>query len=278
MNWYKNKYLKKMFLETTEWNIAWKKKDDNVYFVLENPAGYWLADSMIFKTESGVYLFFEAFEKRAGLGRLGVMFFKDQIFTDFRIILKEDYHLSYPYIFKYNDNFYMIPESRGNNTIDLYIARKFPFEWEKVKTLATGEYVDTSVIQMEGSQFLFYTYDMKNYQLVKGILDMDSIELDLLAEVDDPSYGKRPGGSLYFKKGKLYRPLQNNRYFYGQSLSIVEDDTDDIKDTILPENVKTNTKEKYRRIHTYSKSGDFEAIDLSDYRFDLFKVIKRILS
>ena len=37
-----------------------------------------------------------------------------------QIILEKPYHLSYPYLFEYQGQLYMMPESNENNTIDLY--------------------------------------------------------------------------------------------------------------------------------------------------------------
>ena len=45
---------------------------------------------------------------------------------------------------------------------------------------------------------------------------------------------------------------------------------------IIPESIKTIDNKKIRRIHTYSTSGTFEAIDVSNYRFNLFKFLKRL--
>jgi hypothetical protein len=278
MNWYKNKNLKKLFLETTEWNVAWKLKKDACYNAIKNPDGYWLADSLIVSRENNTYLFVEAFEKKTRLGRLGVLSFDGDDFSNFRIVLEENYHLSYPYVFEYMGRYYMIPESSGNNTMDIYEAEEFPYKWNKIKTLARGQYVDTTVIQEEGAFFKFFSYDMEHYKMIKGMLNMDTLEISQLIEQDDYVYERRAGGNVFSENGIFYRAVQNNKYFYGQSLAILNCETDEKIGEILPGNIKTASNKQYRRIHTYSRSGEFEAIDVSDYRFDLFKIIKKLRS
>ena len=276
MSWYKNKYLKKLFLETTEWNVAWKLKSDDRYKIIKNPEGYWLADSLIFYENSNTYLFCEAFEKQSGLGRLGVLTFDGNNFSDFKIILKEKYHLSYPYVFKHKNKYFMIPESSENNTVDLYEAEEFPYRWKKIKCLANGRYVDTTVIHKYNAAFTLYSYDMSTYQLIEGVLDMDKLELSELTKKEDKAYKRRSGGNIYQENGMLCRAVQNNKYFYGQSLIVLNCESNEEIKEIIPESIKTIDNKKFRRIHTCSTSGTFEAIDVSNYRFNLFKFLKRL--
>jgi len=45
-------------------------------------------------------------------------------------VLERDYHLSYPFLFEWNGNLYMIPETKGNKAIELYRCTRFPNKWE----------------------------------------------------------------------------------------------------------------------------------------------------
>ena len=145
MEWYKSKILKKLFLETTDWNVAWKKENSNRYNVIDNPEGYWLADSLVFSCCDGIFLFVEAFDKKENIGKIAVLEYDGESFKNFKIILEKDYHLSYPYVFEFENEYYMIPETSGNNCIEIYKAKKFPYEWEKETELLKGCYVDTTI-------------------------------------------------------------------------------------------------------------------------------------
>ncbi|NIR67375.1 MAG: hypothetical protein GWO10_27260, partial [candidate division Zixibacteria bacterium] len=67
-----------------------------------------------------------------------------------QVILDETFHLSYPYVFKWQDEFYMIPETFETDSIRLYRASNFPNEWEFVETLVDGkDFVDPSIVFFE---------------------------------------------------------------------------------------------------------------------------------
>lgn len=275
MEWYKSKLLKKLFLETTDWNVAWKKENDNIYTLINNPVGFWLADSLVFSCDEGTFLFVEAFDKNENIGKLAVLKFNGEEFSDFQIILEKDYHLSYPYVFEYNKQYYMIPETSGNNCIELYISETFPYKWKKIKTIFEGKYVDTSVCNLDKEKFLLYSYDLENKKLMKSILNMDNFSIDNIELTNDTNNALRAGGNIFPHKDGNVRALQNNEYFYGQKLNII-DDNNNIIFKIDPRDILTNDKKIYKRLHTYSKSGEFEAIDLSSYRFNLLKFVKKI--
>ena len=46
--------------------------------------------------------------------------------------------MSYPQVFKWGDEFYMVPETVAAYEVRLYKALEFPFKWVFVKTLMKG--------------------------------------------------------------------------------------------------------------------------------------------
>ena len=62
------------------------------------------------------------------------------------MVLEEQFHLSYPYIFEHEDRVYMIPETNEANEIRLYQAVDFPLIWELKQVLMQNvSAVDTSI-------------------------------------------------------------------------------------------------------------------------------------
>jgi hypothetical protein len=55
------------------------------------------------------------------------------------IVLREKFHLSYPYVFEEDGEAYMVPECGGSGGIQLYRADRFPDRWVNVSTLVKGE-------------------------------------------------------------------------------------------------------------------------------------------
>jgi hypothetical protein len=45
-------------------------------------------------------------------------------------VLERSYHLSYPFIFRWGSDIFMIPETSDNRTVEVYRAVEFPGKWE----------------------------------------------------------------------------------------------------------------------------------------------------
>ena len=60
-------------------------------------------------------------------------------FSQPKVILKKDYHLSYPFIYYEKNIFYLLPESSQNNSLAIWKSIKFPKQWKIHKILFKGE-------------------------------------------------------------------------------------------------------------------------------------------
>lgn len=72
-----------------------------------------------------------------------------------QIVLREDFHLSYPYVFKWQDTYYMIPETLGANAVCLYEADDFPTRWSLKTKLIEGQAADPSIIRFDDKWWMF---------------------------------------------------------------------------------------------------------------------------
>lgn len=277
MNWYENRLLNKAFLQTTDWFVAWRRVGDENYNLVENPHGFWLADSIVYEDDDGAWLFVEAFDVKEGYGKLAVLPFDDGAFGDFELVLDSGSHLSYPFVFNHGGKRYMIPESSAAAEMALYVADDFPFGWRKLATLLEGPYVDTSVYGDAAGRVWGYSYQVEAREFIRFTLDMDSFALTVEKRTYDSDGLLRPGGRVFRENAELFFPTQNNRYFYGQSLLLRDLSSERVVREILPADVKTADGRAFRRLHTYSRTASFEAVDLSDYRLSPAKPLKRIV-
>jgi hypothetical protein len=103
------------------------------------------------------YLFFEVMNWRTRKGDIGLAISTDGLAWDYQqIVLTEQFHLSYPFVFEWGGNFYMIPESYQAGAVRLYRASQFPMSWSFVANLLKGPYlVDASVFRQDGCWWLF---------------------------------------------------------------------------------------------------------------------------
>ncbi|MES2474549.1 MAG: hypothetical protein V4640_02130 [Verrucomicrobiota bacterium] len=145
-------------------------------------------------------------------------------------ILKNNSHHSYPFIFKYADDLWMIPENSMANQLRLYRCIDFPHKWVPDKILMEGvRYADPTLFEHQGRWWLFMTLAVGFYG-VNTNLFLFSSDSPLSDEwVPHPMnpivsgfHQSRPAGRLFYSKGRLYRPSQDCFKRYGHALRINE--------------------------------------------------------
>jgi hypothetical protein len=116
-----------------------------------------VADPFMVKIKDDWLMFFEVFNQKRYQGEIAFARSQDGYHWTYQhIILAEDFHLSYPYVFEFESNWYMIPESCEANSIRLYRAKKFPDTWEFVKEILVGSrFVDASILHFNDVWWLF---------------------------------------------------------------------------------------------------------------------------
>ena len=141
-------------------------------------------------------------------------------------VLKEPFHLSFPFVFNDLDVSYMIPETNQDKSIRLYSATSAEFDsWcFKRKLIDDGNrYVDSSVIRVDGIYFLFTT-QIKNNQYYQLLFYSKSLADEFVLHPKSPIHtGKdyaRNGGSIFIHKGEMFRPVQHCSTGYGNQLSV----------------------------------------------------------
>lgn len=123
--------------------------------VSDHGVGY-VADPFMIRSNGVWYMFFEVMNKRNRKGTIGLASSKEGTKWAYQqIVLEEPFHLSYPYVFEWNNDFYMIPESYQSHSIRLYKATRFPTHWLFEHTLIDGDYVDSSIFRFGEKWWLF---------------------------------------------------------------------------------------------------------------------------
>ena len=265
-------------LYSNQWFLLFSLKkdvsDDFREFIKIMPSKdkFW-ADPHVTQLNGKYYIFIEEYLNETNKGHISVIEVdKDGKWEPPVKILEKNYHLSYPFIFYLNDRFYMVPESRGNKTIDLYECTNFPHQWNfKQSLMENVSAVDTTII-----------YYSKKWWLFTGIAENEAaapnVEL-FLFYADDLFSGKwtahprnpivsdvksaRPAGSLFLKDGKLFRPSQDcsKSYGYGFDLNEIEvlTETEYCEKKIL--SIRPDWDKKIEGTHTFAKQGNLTVID-----------------
>lgn len=114
-----------------------------------------VADPFMIQEQGAFFLFFEVMGVDRGV--IGLATSTDgRRWRYERIVLEEPFHLSYPNVFKWKDDYYLIPESSADNSVRLYKATHFPDGWQFVKPIiADRALVDSTVLTHQGLLWLF---------------------------------------------------------------------------------------------------------------------------
>jgi len=115
-----------------------------------------VADPFMLSRGKTWYMLFEVMNDESKLGEIGFATSNDGFdWTYQQIVLKEPFHLSYPYVFAWQDGYYMIPETLGAGALCLYKAGEFPYRWSLVARLLEGQFADPSIFRFDDLWWIF---------------------------------------------------------------------------------------------------------------------------
>jgi hypothetical protein len=142
-------------------------------------------------------------------------------------VLEKPHHLSYPCVFPWRGEWFMVPETSANRTVEVYRARSFPHEWELHDLLLDGvEAVDATPFEFDGHWWMFAniapvggsTWDELHLFHAPGPLGpwtphpRNPVRSDVA--------GARPAGRPFVREGQLYRPGQVCGGGYGRAVIV----------------------------------------------------------
>ena len=212
-----------------------------------------VADPFMVREKGRWYLFFEMFDAITKKGRIALAESEDARAWHYRqVVLSEAFHLSYPFVFKHEGRYFLVPESASQQAVRLYEAVDFPVRWKYVKDLLKGErFADATLFYHEKKWWMF----TGTGPVAEGTLSLYFAE-DLMGPwqkhpsspiTSGYSFGARPAGKVIETSGRLIRLAQmgaihSNSLNYGKwirafeivKLSSVEYEEKEISDTPLP--------------------------------------------
>lgn len=196
--------------------------------VTDVPASF-VADPFLMRANGRWHLFFELFNRTTGRGEIGVATSDDLSQWQYqRVVLREPFHLSYPFVFEWNGSHYMMPESHEASSIRLYKATKFPGEWTHVHTLLDDDrYSDSTLFRHDDQWWLFtQTSPGGKHDNLRLFFAADLFgawtEHPASPVVQGNANTARPAGRVVSADGKLLRFAQVCTPQYGASVSAFE--------------------------------------------------------
>lgn len=185
-----------------------------------------VADPFVIVADSKYHMFFEVWNNATGQGDIALASSPDGFRWDYQqVVINEPFHLSYPHVFRWEDDYYMIPESEQDRSVRLYRAVQFPQRWELQATLLWGyHFVDPSIFRHDGRWWLFVSFAESD---VLRLYHADRLQGPWTEHPKSPLIRLDPniarcGGRILQTDDRLYRFTQDDYPTYGNQLRAFE--------------------------------------------------------
>ncbi|HKV33903.1 MAG TPA: hypothetical protein VJP89_06275 [Pyrinomonadaceae bacterium] len=215
-----------------QWTLAYRFRtsptDPNNSFYRFNhltpPKDKFWADPFPVKFEDKYFVFFEEYLYKTGKAHISVMELTRSGASEPVPVLKRDYHLSYPFMLEWQGRHFMIPETAGNKTVEVYSCEKFPGEWKLETVLLERPGRDATLFELDGLWWMFVA--------ISDTLGSDELHLYYSSApfgpwkphkqnpVKSDVRNSRPAGRLFYWNGDLCRPAQDSSQRYGYGMTI----------------------------------------------------------
>jgi hypothetical protein len=190
--------------------------------ITDMPARF-VADPFLIQEQDTFYLFFEALGVDRGV--IGLATSVDgRRWRYERIVLKEPFHLSYPNVFKWKDDHYLVPESVADRNVRLYKATHFPDRWQFVKPIITDRSLVDSTVFIHQDLLWLFSSSPDNQNLYLFYADRPEgpwREHPRSPIVRDNSRDARPAGNILDTGDRLVRFSQDSQGYgekYGKAV------------------------------------------------------------
>ncbi|MFK7860367.1 MAG: hypothetical protein AB8B64_16230 [Granulosicoccus sp.] len=234
------------------------------------------ADPHLCQHQGDVYAFFERMHKHNQNAHIAyAKLDKDGLLVESGVALSTDYHLSFPHVFKYEDSYYMIPETASLRSVNLYKAKHFPDQWEHHQELLPDiNAADTVLLQHQGRWWMF-----TNCQSHRSVDERDELHIYYSDTLEGPWQAhalnpvltgvdrSRMAGPIIHEDGSMFRCSQYGAYRYGYGINISR------IDELTPETYRESASCRilpeegtgWSGCHTFARVGSLTMIDRVSY-------------
>ncbi len=264
------------------WRIAWRRIEGDAmqdtgrwpqtaFTTLADDGQRYFADPFIFVEDGVAHVFCEEYPFATRKGIISHFTLDRQRGASaVRPVLELPFHISYPQVFAFGGEIYMLPEASASHKLELYRARHFPDDWLPERVLIdNADLADATFLVHAGRCWIFATrrlpfgssWDQLVIYSAPHPLGPWTAHRDNPACLDARS--ARPAGNMWMKDGTLYRIAQDCTGDYGRTLSLLRVDHLD-EHTFHQTQITQLTPPPatgWRNVHTLNTGGGFEIID-----------------
>ncbi len=265
------KLIKLFFFEQWVLLISSTKKEDkpnwSAFKSLLPPRDRFWADPFIWEKDGQYYIFYEELLFSEYQGRIACIVLDDKMqIVSNTPVLERPYHLSYPFLFEYDSQLYMLPETKATQRIELYRCIQFPDQWKFERVLIPEiSAVDSTLVKAND----------------KGGFSWDSLHLfyadtplsdEWKAHPKNPIVNDiklaRPAGRIFLRNGELIRPSQDCsvRYGYATNFNRITTLTETEYEEVREYTFEPKSFSKYHATHTWNETASLRVIDALRWR------------
>ena len=221
----KNNRYQVGFQKNTWGNLEYRKS-----IFIENEEGTFNADPFVIEKDNKNFCFVECFNYSEKKAKINVYELSEKGYVFLGTALEESFHLSFPYIFEFNNEIYMVPESSKNRDIRLYKCQNFPLDWRLQEVLIDNiDAADSMIFQKDNIWWLMTNEDPlrlnnHNYQMnlyhSESLLDGEWISHKNNPIIMDSNKARNAG--LVFDGSDVFRVSQAFGFYkkYGENFSL----------------------------------------------------------
>lgn len=211
---------------TKRWFLAIRPHGSTPFWPVPKPRASEFADPFAVEEDGRHFIFFEEVPAGTARGRISALevLGPRDCGAPFPV-LEANHHLSYPAVFYFNGDWFLLPESAASHQVGLYRAAHFPGVWEHCSNLVEGlPVVDTTPFHLEGTWYFFTTTRAPNIETF--LFYSDRLDGRWHYHPSNPVCSEavraRGAGHLFLAGAKLFRPSQDQSGGYGSGIVLNE--------------------------------------------------------
>ena len=199
----------------------------------------------------------------------------DSALSEPKVVLERPYHLSYPFVFRWQGELYMVPETAENDTVELYRCEEFPARWRLERVLLTNVRAYDATLCERGDRWWMFvsvappgTDGNDELHVYSSVTPLGPWKGHRRNPVLVDTRRARSAGPLFLRDGALWRPSQDCSIAYGHAITLnrVNRLDDDGYDETPVARIEPGWRSDVRRVHTFGASGRLRVVDLLVHR------------
>lgn len=237
---------------------------------------FW-ADPFVVDHRDRFFIFAEEFLYKRNKGHISVLELdRGGNLLNSSCILEKPYHMSYPFVFRVDESWYMIPETSENRTIELYQCLEFPYKWKFMMNLAKNtDAVDTTLFRHDDIWWMFTAVSahpgFPDYRELFVYYSDNLFTANWQSHPENPVVSDirsaRPAGAIFCREGKIFRPSQDCSGRYGRAVNIHE--IDELTKSGYSEHriarIRPRWKPELKGLHTLNSADGILVADVYSY-------------